>query len=291
MKSVLFIINKKSGARYISIENAIQRWGREQAIPNRMEFTRCPAHATEIARENAATVDVIVAVGGDGTINEVAQGLTRSAATLGIIPCGSGNGLARHLGISLEPLKALQQLSFPAKLIDTLLINTHFSINVAGLGFDGHVARLFGKSGKRGFSGYAKIALQEFFRYPENEYQIEIRGQKTSHKLLMLSIANSSQFGNNAIIAPGASMCDSLLDICLIKKMALYQTPLFAYRLFSGKVHHSSLAEFRKADFFKITSSAPAPLHVDGEPREINTAFEVRILPQSLRVISPLDKI
>lgn len=291
MTNVLFIINKKSGTRYVSLEDDIAGWGRVNAIKYEIEFTQYPKHATEIARQQAAGFDVIVAVGGDGTINEVAQGLTHTSSALGIIPCGSGNGLARHLKISLQPAKALKQLSSGTQLIDTLLVNGHFSVNLAGIGFDGHIAHLFGKSGKRGFSSYAKIVFQEFFNYQENEYQLEIDGEKSSHKLLMLSIANSGQFGNNAVIAPQASMCDSLLDICLVKKIPVYQTPVFACQLFSEKAHRSPFVKIKKAKSLKIKSASPLPLHVDGEPREINTDFEVSILPQSLRVISPSEKI
>jgi len=291
MTHVLFIINKKSGAKHVPLEKAIADWGRANSAKYELEFTQYPKHATEIARRQASQFDVIVAAGGDGTINETAQGLVHTSSALGIIPCGSGNGLARHLGISLQPEKALKQLSSGIQLVDTFLVNEHFSVNVAGIGFDGHIAHLFGKSGKRGFSGYAKIAFREFFNYRENEYQLEMEGEKSSHKLLMLPIANARQFGNNAVIAPQASMRDSWLDVCLIKKIPIWQTPVFAYRLFSGGAHRSPFVDIKKTKVIKITSSSPAPLHTDGEPREINTVFEARIMPQSLRVISPLENI
>jgi len=180
-KKFLFIINKYSGKGFQpQLEGKILDICRDFDVECTLEFTQAPGHATLLA-EHALSDDfsAIVAVGGDGTTNEVAKGLIKSDIPLGIIPKGSGNGLARHLGIPLDVTKATQHI-FRSELlsIDTFTVNNKLSLNVSGIGFDGHIANHFGRNGKRGLAGYTKIALEEYFRFKEFEALITVDGKK-----------------------------------------------------------------------------------------------------------------
>src|SRR5688572_22560582 len=206
VKNVLFIVNKFSGTGYQpEVEgrmlNACEKFDIECSI----EFTNHRGHATELAQEGVAkNFNRVIAVGGDGTVNEVARGLLHTSTPMGIIPKGSGNGLARHLGISMKLDKALEQiLSGSVITMDTFKMNDHLSLNVSGIGFDGHIANLFGVGQKRGFWGYSKLVIQEYLRYPEFDAILKLSEDSNSaQKSFMIAIANSSQYGNNAKVAP-----------------------------------------------------------------------------------------
>jgi YegS/Rv2252/BmrU family lipid kinase len=292
-KKVFFIINKFSGTGYQdSIEGRIIDTCAALKFGCTIEFTRDRGHATELAQMAVAEkFDMTFAVGGDGTVNEVAQGLTGSTVAMGILPKGSGNGLARHLGIPMKFSLALQLLAANQVIdMDTISVNGKMSVNVSGIGFDGHVAGLFGHNGKRGLAGYIKLVLQEFMSYREFEADVMLDGKSYKTSSFIIALANSSQFGNNAIVAPLASVCDELIDVCFIKKVPFSHVIGFAAKMFTGNLDSSSLVDIKKGREISLTFPRPIAFHIDGEPQEPSSKFDITIQPGKLRMMVPVLK-
>ncbi|MEP6737569.1 MAG: diacylglycerol kinase family protein [Chryseolinea sp.] len=287
---VFFIINKYSGTGYEpAIEGRIIDRCGELGIVCTIQFTQHSGHATELAKqavsENFKTVFVM---GGDGTINEAAKGLLNTDTALGILPKGSGNGLAGHLGISKNLTRALDLLaSHQIISMDTIAINKQLSVNVSGIGFDGHIAGLFGKNGKRGLINYIRLVIREFGRFKEFPMDITIDGKKISRDSFILAFANSSQFGNDARIAPTASVTDQLIDICFIRKVPLLQVFGFAFKMFMGKMEQSEFVDVIKGKKITVELKAPMAFHIDGESHHDEKSFNVEIQPGSLKMIVP----
>jgi len=289
-EKVFFIINKYSGKGFQSaIEGQIIDACKALHIEATLEYTQRRGHATELANEAAERgFTRIFARGGDGTVNEVARALVHSPSALGILPAGSGNGLARHLRIPLNLHGALRQLDqYKIMEIDTLLINGGLSVNVSGFGFDAHVAHEFGKNGQRGLVGYAKLVLGDFMSYNEFEVEAIVDGVSTKQRAFMVAIANASQFGHNALVAPDASVSDGVLDVCFIRKVPFAGAVPFITKMFRGRIARSQYATLMKAKSFTAQLTSPQPLHLDGEPSPLASRFDVQIQPGSLRVIVP----
>ncbi len=287
---VLFIVNKFSGGGYQpQLEGRIMQACKDLEVEGTIEFTRGRGHATELAqaavRDNS--VQLVVAVGGDGTANEVAQGLLHSDTIMGIVPKGSGNGLARHLGIPMKTVDAINAL-FQSQAIgmDTFTVNGKLSLNVSGIGFDGHVANLFANRTKRGLQGYAKVTMNEFVRFSEFEAEVTTEDTTITRNTFVIAIANSSQYGNNARIAPAASVCDEILHVCFLKKVPAYRLD-FIYKFFAGTIEGTSFCEFLETRNMKIRLSSPMAYHVDGEACGTNSEFDIELLPHSLRMMVP----
>ena len=227
-------------------------------------------------------------MGGDGTVNEVANGVYGKEISMGIVPCGSGNGLARHHRIPLNPAKAIRLIR-EGKVIhhDALRINGKLSFNVSGIGFDGRVAHLFGSDGQRGFSGYLKLIVKEFKAYRQHQFTIETGDLKRQTKGMFIALANASQYGNGARIAPEADTCDGLGDFTIVKRMHGVLVPFFALKVFNGKVASSPYAELLRAHSVTITCDPPAPLHLDGENGSISDRYEVTCEKGRLKLIVP----
>jgi YegS/Rv2252/BmrU family lipid kinase len=290
---IFFIINKFSGTGYQdSIEGRIIDACASLNYGCTIEFTRDKGHATELAqRAVAEKFDMAFAVGGDGTVNEVAQGLLDSSVSMGILPKGSGNGLARHLGVPMKFADALKLLSSSQVInMDTMSVNGKLSVNVSGIGFDGHVAGMFGKNGKRGLAGYTKLVMKEFMSYKELEAEVTLDGTTHQTSSFIIALANSSQFGNNAVVAPLASVCDELIDVCFIRKVPISRVVGFAAKMFSGTLDKSSLVDIRKGKNVTIKFPQPVAFHIDGEPQDPTRIFDVRIQPGRLKVIVPLRR-
>lgn len=291
--SIRFIINPISGHG---------KGGKVAALVNQSVFaekfnieicqTQFRGHAIELAKEAAEkNFYGTIAVGGDGTVNEIASSLVNTTTALGIIPVGSGNGLARHLKIPTNPLKAIHYLS-SAKItaIDTLRINNWFGVNVSGLGFDGYVAWLFDKEGKRGLSSYTRLGLREYFSYPSADFEIKADDQTLKANAHMVVIANASQFGNAAIISPHSDLQDELLDVIIVKRPSILQMPLTFYRLFKGSLKPDANIQMLQCKKLQVKSSRPLHLHVDGEPHEPLDQVTAQIFPASLKVFSNILK-
>ena len=289
-KKVLFIINKFSGTGYkSSVEGEIIRTCSNLDIEPFIEFTTRPGHATEIAKSaSTMAASAVFAVGGDGTLNEVAKGLIGSSTPMGILPKGSGNGLARHLGIPVSFSKALQVIGRNKVVaMDTLYLNDQLSINVSGIGFDGHVATLFAEKTKRGLLNYTRLVLREFNRFKEFEASILIDKTELQRKAFIITFANSSQFGNNAKIAPGASVCDGLLNVSIIRKIPVLRAPSFAKQMFAGTLESSDVFEMLTCREIIVELGERVPWHVDGEAMTPTHKFIVRLNPASLHMIVP----
>jgi diacylglycerol kinase (ATP) len=287
---VLFIVNKFSGSGYRpEVEGRIIEGCEKNDVECTIEFTRSRGHATELALQavHEKKISTVIAVGGDGTVNEVAKGLLHSSVTMGIIPKGSGNGLARHLRIPLTVAGAVQNL-FTSQVIamDTFLLNKKISLNVSGIGFDGHIANLFGKEKKRGLKGYVKHTFNEFFRFREFEASITMNDKTIKRKAFIIAVANSSQYGNNARIAPAASICDQLLHVSILKKVPPYRLD-FIYAFFTGKVDRSAFCETLETNSMTIHVDHPVAFHIDGEPCGESNVFEIELLPSSLKMLVP----
>jgi diacylglycerol kinase (ATP) len=205
---------------------------------------------------------------------------------MGILPRGSGNGLAKHLAIPKSIRKALiRYLQKRIQIIDAITINDEWSFNVAGIGFDGYISALFGKDGKRGMRNYIKLVQKEYARYTPINMEIRLGTKSISTSLLQLAVANASQYGNNAFIAPNASLQDHMLDIAMIKKIPLALLPAFFVKLFSGRVHRSAYYSGFRANDLKVNTSRPVHFHTDGDGKGIDDKFEIKLVPGCLRIL------
>jgi diacylglycerol kinase (ATP) len=288
-KKVLFIINKYSGMGFqTAVEGRILDSCEKNDSRCSIEYTQRRGHAISLANEASKNgFDYVVAVGGDGTINEVARGLLNSDTPMGILPRGSGNGLARHLGISVTLTDAIDNLfNHKVMKIDTLSINDRLSLNVSGIGFDGHVANLFANKKIRGFVGYIRITLKQYFRFQEFEAEVSVDNKTAVRKAFIIAVANSSQYGNNIKIAPLASVRDGLLHLTIMKKIPLYRLD-HIFTFLNGSLTNSEMFEIVEGEEVKIKTSHPVPYHIDGEPSGLNDSFIIKLKPASLSVLVP----
>lgn len=251
-----------------------------------VRITEARGHAAELAREALRSgCRRIVAVGGDGTLNEVAGVLAGTAATFGLVPTGSGNGLARHLGLplGLEPSLAIA-LDGEADEIDTGLVNGHRFCNVMGTGFDAEIGRIFNTSSRRGLVSYVQAVLRAFLSYPLHHYIVRDASGERRVPAFLLTVANSTQYGNNARIAPDARVDDGLLDLVAVTSRQPKDCLGVAVRLFTGAVGGSPHVVMRRSGRFTIERDSPGLIHTDGEVHEEGRLLEVEVQPRSLRM-------
>lgn len=260
---------------------------KEKKVEHKILFTRCPGDAKKIIEKKFDKYDIFVAVGGDGTMNEVASALAGTTGIMGLIPAGSGNALGRELGLSMKPGKAIYQLlNGSVTKIDTGLVNGHRFMNVCGLGFDNHIARCFAKTTSRGPIPYFTSGLKEFFGYKPATYELTINGETTNHTAFVITVANTSQYGNNAYIAPRASVKDGVLDVCVLKPFGFFGGLLLGLRLFNKTMDRSRFCTYVKAQKISIKGHN-LHFHVDGEPIKNNDQIEISIDPLSLNILVP----
>lgn len=283
---VLYIINPISGiGKQKIMEKMLEKYSAKN-IDYTIKYTERAKHAIEITKQNAKNFDAIIIVGGDGSVNEVGQALINTNTAFGIIPTGSGNGLARHLKIPLNIKDAILTINkFNTTTIDTASINDNYFINVAGIGFDALIAHKFAKYGKRGFSSYIKITTKEFKKFSHQKIQFSIDEETFNKDIFLLSIANGSQFGNNAYIAPTALMNDGFLNITILKKFPLISAPKLAYKLFTKKIDKLKITNSYKAKQIIIHQKGEILAHIDGEPVKFFDKIEINIIPNSLKII------
>ena len=294
-KRIVFIVNPRAGiGHYKKVARLVKKRLDLSKYTYELMLTQYRGHgyilATQIAEENKA--DIIIAVGGDGTINEIARALVGKNVVLGCIPTGSGNGLAHHLKIPVRISKAIQIINKEHSLrIDTLKINDHICISIAGLGFDGLVAELFDRSSRRGFFPYVRYVTKSYSSYTPQTYFIEEKGkEKEEHEAMLVSIANSSQWGFNVKVSPEASMEDGYADICLIKKPTFFTLPFSTTALLTGNLHKDKKAIhiYRLSECTIYTEEGKTqPCHIDGDPIERQSKITIDVLPKSLQIITP----
>lgn len=289
-KKIRFILNPEAGS---GLNNKISGLAIKYFSPNIYDIeiliTRHEGQAIEMSSQAVKKqFDIVVAVGGDGTVNEVAQSLKNSSIALGIIPTGSGNGFARHFKIPMNVEKAIDIIK-KCKTIttDSLVVNDKFCMNIAGAGFDAHIAHLFANYGKRGFNSYVKLVFSEYFSYKEKNYTIEFDGKKINRNALLIAFANASQFGNGAKISPLAIADDGMIDLTVLKKIPILKLPYVIQKIFTGTLNRSYYADIFRSQSFTIISDVEMMFQVDGEPKGTCEKITASVAPKSIRLIVP----
>lgn len=286
----LFVVNARSGRRRnIDVAAIIRDHCERENLP----FDLRPCGAKEeldevIAHAEREQFDVMFAVGGDGTVHEVAKRLIGKTVALGIVPTGSGNGFARHVGLPLALRASLATCtSGRITTIDTATVNNLPFLGIMGAGFDAVIAHRFADSTKRGMRTYVKKGLTAFGKYRPAEYEIDVDGEISRRRAFVVAIANSSQYGNNARIAPLASLQDGLLDLVTVENVSIWSALPLLVRLFNGTIHKSRRATVAHGRRIIIRREEAGPAHLDGEPVMLPAELDVRIVPSSLRVLVP----
>jgi len=282
--NVLFLINPRSGARP---RRDLQSLIRASNVDWTIDILPCNSREeldAMIPHAIAGGVDVVYAVGGDGTVHEIAKRLIGTPAALGVLPVGSGNGFARHLGLPMRIGAALRACrTLRIETIDTATVNGMPFIATMGVGFDAWIADAFANAGTRGLRTYLRVAARGFIRYAAEEYEIAIDGERMRRRALVVAVANASQYGNNARIAPLASLQDGLLDVTVIERA----NPFAAVRLFAGTLHRAHGVTILRGRRVEIQRPEAGPAHLDGEPLTLPKALTAEIVPRSLRVVVP----
>lgn len=252
-------------------------------------YTQRAGHAVEIAAHEAANkTDIVVAVGGDGTINEVARSLVHTNTALAIVPMGSGNGLARHLQIPMEVRKALQLINDGVEeIIDYGKINGTPFFCTCGVGFDAFVSVKFAESGKRGPLTYLEKTLTESLKYQPETYELETEDGTRKYKAFLIACGNASQYGNNAYIAPNATITDGLLDVTILEPFTVLDAPSLSFQLFNKTIDQNSRIKTFRCKRLKIHRNAAGAVHYDGDPMMTGADIEVEVITNGLRVIVP----
>lgn len=284
-KYIHFIINPNSGIKSkLSLIDLIEA-EMEDAYKVRTTLTMRPEHATEIAREAIEDgADAVVAVGGDGSVNEVGKALIGTDVALGVIPIGSGNGFARHLKIPLHEKEALRTINaFRTRQIDTATINGEPFLATAGLGFDARVGWNFANHGNRGFLSYIQVTTNAFFKFKPETYHLIIDGEEIETKAFLINFANAGQYGNNAWIAPSASISDGMLNVCILDSFPPQFAPEILFKLFNKTIENSKYYHFIKGKEIRVQK--PEIYHMDGEPRTAGEDLLIKVAPKSLKVI------
>jgi YegS/Rv2252/BmrU family lipid kinase len=290
LKQILFIINPISGTgRQRGIEERIGALIDKERFTYSIVRTAGPGDATRLSSEAADRgVDYVVAIGGDGTVNETAAGLIGKKTGLGIIPTGSGNGLSRHLKIPMNLGKAISIINQEKVVrIDTATLNDSLFVSVAGVGFDAFVARKFSRSPKRGFTTYFRITRDSYRTYRPKKYTLIIDGQTIVRRALLVSFANSNQWGNNTSINPHAVIDDGYIDVCIVQRVPFWKAMLVAPLLFMRRFDRTPYVEIIRAKEVQLTRKKGKTTHLDGESKKMGKALTMKILPGSLSVLVP----
>ncbi|WP_291529274.1 diacylglycerol/lipid kinase family protein [Bacteroides sp. UBA939] len=289
-KKISFLINPKSGTQGKEqiIHHLEQKLDKEKYIWE-VIYTEYAGHAVEIAAQKVKEeVYAVVAIGGDGTINEIARSLVHTNTKLGIIPCGSGNGLARHLQISMEPKKAIDIINKGvADVIDYGKINEVPFFCTCGVGFDAFVSLQFAKAGKRGPLTYMEKTLLESLKYEPETYELETEDSTLKYKAFLIACGNASQYGNNAYITPQAMLTDGLLDVTILEPFTVLDVPALSFQLFNKTIDQNSRIKTFRCQTLRIHRAKPGVVHFDGDPMMMGENIDVEIIRKGLQVIVP----
>ncbi|MCF0159219.1 MAG: diacylglycerol kinase family lipid kinase [Bacteroidaceae bacterium] len=292
MKRILFIVNPISGTQgKLAIMDLIQEMLDKQLFDWHISHTEFAGHAETLAKQAALDgYDVVVAIGGDGTVNEVGRALVHTDTALGIIPCGSGNGLARHLGVPIDPKKAIEVIrEAKTRVIDYGKINGLPFFCTCGVGFDAYVSLKFAASGKRGLLTYLENTLTEGLRYKPEFYEIEDEEGKHKMQAFLIACGNASQYGNNVYIAPGASINDGLLDVTVMEPFNIIDAPKVAIQLMNKTIDQNSHITTFRTRKLKIHRQSEGVVHFDGDPIVMGRDIDIEIVSNGLKVLD-VDK-
>lgn len=293
-KKIAFVINPISGTqnKNFILECVKAQLDKDKYAPE-VIYTERAGHAIEIAATKAnEDFFAVVAIGGDGTINEIARSLVHTNTALGIIPCGSGNGLARHLQIPMDVKKAIDIINGGnIDVIDYGKINSQPFFCTCGVGFDAFVSLKFAQAGKRGPLTYIEKTLVESLKYRPETYELEVDGSSLRYKAFLIACGNASQYGNNAYITPQASMDDGLLDVTIIEPFNMFEAPSMAFQLFNKTIDQNSRIKTFQCRKLHIHRTKPGVAHYDGDPVMMGEDIDVQIMEKGLRVITPTQKL
>ena len=289
-RKIVFVYNPISGShRLIPVIPIIEKFVNRDLYDFSIISTEHRGHATELARQYADKgYDAVIAVGGDGTVNEVGCGLIGRNTALGIIPCGSGNGLARHLGIPIDPFKAVKWLDKSIFTeIDYGMMEDHPFFCTCGVGFDAKVTDAFSKAGTRGVLTYMESILKEIATYHNETYKLSFDNSSETFEAFFITCANADQWGNNAFIAPTASLQDGVLDVIAAHPFSVVDAPLIAFQLFNRLIDRNPNVSVKKCQELTITRLSEGPAHYDGEPVVLGKEIHIKLIKGGLKVLFP----
>ena len=285
---IAFIINPNSGtSKKEDLPVLIDKILDKERFEPTVIFTQYAGHAKELTiRFVEEKYNYVIACGGDGTMNEVASELVHTDVIFGIIPYGSGNGLARHLRISMFPKRALKQINnHVIKTIDYGLADDTKFFCTCGTGFDAHVSHKFAVQGKRGFLTYFKTIFREYIHYKPYMYILKNGELEIRQRAFLITFANASQYGNNAFIAPHASTTDGMLDVCILKPFSFFTIPWLAFLLFQKEIDKSKHISIVRTKEITLVRRKAGSFHIDGDPVEKGKEIHIRVVPAGLRVL------
>ena len=293
-KKIVFILNPISGTHSKKeIPDLIDRLLDHEQFDYELRLTEYAGHAAEIAKQCATEgIDVVTAIGGDGTVNEVARSLVHSQTALGIIPCGSGNGLARHLCLPLDIKKAIQILNTcRIEDFDYGVINGLPFFCTCGMGFDAFISLKFAEAGKRGPITYVETVLKEGLKYQPETYEVEDESGARKYKAFLIACANASQYGNNAYIAPGATMKDGEMDVIIMEPFDALEAPQIAADLFMKTLTNNSKIKTFRTKSLQIHRTAAGAIHYDGDPVMTDRNIDVHIEHLGIKIVTNPDAV
>lgn len=284
----MFIVNPISGiGKQKRFEKVVNRNLNKEKFDYTIEYTQYAGHATELAAAAVGKYDVVTAVGGDGSINEIAKALVKTETALAIIPCGSGNGLARALRIPVQPWRAVKFLNTAEfKTIDTCQVNDKFFLSIAGAGYDSQVARRYEFFPGRGFKTYFLAIISSFHKYKPLEYEINIDGVSIKRTALLVTVCNSSQYGYGFRISPKASLTDGLLDVVIVKKPEPWRVPFVLLNILLGRAHKSKCFEILQGKHVELFGNKKRWVNLDGETVRLDQTLNFEVERHNIVIFS-----
>ena len=288
-KRLVLIINPVSGTKRKNHISILAKKILDKDFEVDIQYSMFQGHAREIARiARTDMIDVVVVAGGDGTINEAASSLINSSVKFGIIPMGSGNGLARHLSIPMNTKNAINVIrSLKTLTIDAGIVNDQPFFCTAGIGFDAYIGNEFIHGKARGLYGYVNHIIREYFKYRPSNYNVSLNGLEKKQEAFTITVANAGQYGNNAHIAPQANISDGLLDLCVVSNFPKLLGIKMSMQLFSKTIMKSPYYSNTKIQSVKISSDKSTFFHIDGEIFPLEKTLEISVIPRCLEVIVP----
>lgn len=291
MTKILFIVNEIAGGKSKKgLPGIISRHLDHDKFQWELQTTQYKGHATQLAKSTDA--NWVVAVGGDGTVNEVARGIIGTDKALGIIPCGSGDGLALHLGISRLMHLAVRSLNSAEPVrADYGTVNGEPFFCTCGVGLDAIVSLKFAQASRRGLPVYIEKALETWHKFEPETYRLEIDGQPLETKAVLITAGNANQWGNYGKIAPRASVKDGLLDVSIVGPFKSAAIPVLATELLAGKIDHNHSVRSFRCKRLKIQRESEGAAHFDGDPLILGKEIEIEIVPGGINMLPPANKL
>lgn len=287
MQHILFIVNPIAGSRDKgSLERLIPRRLDPQRFSWTLAYSAHPGHAHELATRTDA--DTVVAVGGDGTVNEVASALAGTGKTLGILPCGSGDGLARHLKISRNFDLALRTINaYEIRSIDLGTMNGKPFFCTCGVGLDALVSEEFARATTRGLHTYVAKTVETWQHFTPETYELTIDGTAVTTRAVLITAGNANQWGNESFITPLASLTDGLIDVTVLRPFSPLEIPDLAAKIFTKRIARSAHVDYYRCRQLSIHREKPGAAHLDGDPLQLGCDIDIRMAADKLRIIIP----